>query len=270
MRHPRTGIALLLVTAAGAAAVHAQAPETSAQRASFEVAAIRSNRSAGVATTLRLDPGGRLHVVGAPLPWLIAAAYGDVLGGLRPEQVVGIPNSLQSERYDITAKMAAADASDTAPTFIAMRPFVQALLEDRFGLRTHRERRELPIYALVRSSRDGRLGPGLSRSTIDCSKEQTKCGFKGGPVGRILAEALTSDLLLQLLANASGRIVVDRTGLEGPFAIDLEWSPDQTQPASDKPSIFTAVQEQLGLKLEATRGPVDVLVIDHVERPSLD
>ena len=73
-------------------------------------------------------------------------------------------------------------------------------------------------------------------------------------------------LLMQLLANASGRIVVDRTGLKGPFAIDLEYSQDQT--ASDKPSIFTAVQEQLGLKLDPQRASVDALVIDAVERPS--
>jgi uncharacterized protein (TIGR03435 family) len=73
---------------------------------------------------------------------------------------------------------------------------------------------------------------------------------------------------MQLLATASGRIVVNRTGLQGPFTIDLEYSPDQT--ASDLPSIFTAVQEQLGLKLESSRAPVDVLVIDSVERPTPD
>jgi uncharacterized protein (TIGR03435 family) len=76
------------------------------------------------------------------------------------------------------------------------------------------------------------------------------------------------DLLTQLLGNATDRIVVDRTGLTGGFDIDLEWSPDQT--ASDKPSIFTAVQEQLGLKLESTKGLVDVIVIDHAERPTPD
>jgi uncharacterized protein (TIGR03435 family) len=79
---------------------------------------------------------------------------------------------------------------------------------------------------------------------------------------------LTSDLLMQLLANASGRVVVNHPGLAGPFAVDLEWSQDQS--VSDKPSLFTAVQEQLGLKLESTRGPVDVLVIDKVERPTPD
>ena len=140
-----------------------------------------------------------------------------------------------------------------------MRPLLRSLLEERFTLRTHRDRRELPVYALVRSRPDA-LGSRLAVSTADCSKDDAKCGFQGGPVGRIKADALTSDLLMQLLANASGRIVVDRTGLKGPFTIDLEWSPDQT--ASDKPSIFTAVREQLGLKLESTRSPVDVLVID--------
>jgi len=90
----------------------------------------------------------------------------------------------------------------------------------------------------------------------------------GRTVGSIKADAISMDLLVQLLATAANRIVVDRTGLTGGFAIDLEWSPDQL--ASDKPSIFTAVQEQLGLKLESTRGPADALVIDHVERPTED
>lgn len=86
-------------------------------------------------------------------------------------------------------------------------------------------------------------------------------------MGRIKADAISMDILTQLLA-ASGRIVVDRTDLKGGFDIDLEWSPDQT--ASDKPSIFTAVQEQLGLKLESTKAPVPVIVIDHVEKPTPD
>jgi uncharacterized protein (TIGR03435 family) len=243
----------------------AQEPETPP---SFEVASIKRNTSPGVNTTLAVDPGGRVRVVGATVFWLIAGAYGDAKGGLRPEQVVGAPGWLSSERYDINAKAADADGLGEDATFIRMRPYLQSLLEDRFQLRTHRESRELPIYALVRSGKNDALGPGLSLSTVDCLKEAAKCGISGGPIGRIKAEALTSDLLTQLLGNATGRVVVDRTGLNGPFAVDLEWSPDQS--TSDKPSIFTAVQEQLGLKLEAERGPVDVLVIDHVERPTPD
>jgi uncharacterized protein (TIGR03435 family) len=263
----RVGIVLVLASPV-AAVVLGQARQTSDQKAAFEVASIKRNTSPGVNTTLAVDPGGRVRVVGAPVFWLIAAAYGDAKGGLRPEQVVGGPGWLASERYDINAKAADADALGEGATLIKMRPYLQSLLKDRFQLKTHRESRELPIYALVRSGKNGALGPGLSHSTVDCLKDAAKCGIRGGPVGRIKAEALTSDLLTQLLGNATGRVVVDHTGLEGPFAVDLEWSSDQS--ASDKPSIFTAVQEQLGLKLESTRGPVDVLVIDAVKRPKSD
>jgi uncharacterized protein (TIGR03435 family) len=235
---------------------------------SFEVATIKRNLSVGVNTTQRVDPGGRVRVTGASVSWLIAGAYGDARGALRPEQVVGAPDWLSSERYDINAKAPDAEAIGEDTTFIRMRPFLQSLLEERFSLKVHHEQRPLPIYALVRGRRDGTLGPGLKQVAVDCMKEPLKCGFAGGPISRIKADAISSDLLMQLLANASGRIVVNRTGLDGPFSVDLEYSPDQT--ATDKPSIFTAVQEQLGLKLEATRGPVEVLVIDHVERPTED
>jgi len=261
----RTAIGLLLLIGIDAATAHAQPPQSPEK--SFEVAAVKRNMTVGVETTLRVDPGGRLQAIGAPVLWLIAGAYGDARGALRVEQIVGAPPWLRSERYDITAQTPAL-ASAQAGGFIAARPFLRSLLEDRFQLRTHRDTRELPVYALVRTGKNGELGPGLSRSNVDCEKEAAKCGFGGGPIGRIKADALTSDLLMQLLATASGRIVVDRTGLTGPFVVDLEWSQDQS--VSDKPSIFTAVQEQLGLKLEATRGPVDVLVIDQVERPAPD
>jgi uncharacterized protein (TIGR03435 family) len=236
--------------------------------ATFEVASIKRNTLPGVETTLRVDPGGRLTAVGAPLLWLIAGAYGNAAGALRYEQVVGAPRWLQDERYDVIAQVADAAALGEPATFITMRPSLRALLEDRFKLKTHRESRQRPIYALVRLGKGSGFGPGFARSTVDCSKDQTKCGSGGGPVGHIKAEAVTSDILMQMLAYASGRLVVDRTGLEGPFVVDLEWSQDPA--ASDKPSIFTAVQEQLGLKLESTRGPVDILVIDHVERPTAD
>jgi uncharacterized protein (TIGR03435 family) len=95
----------------------------------------------------------------------------------------------------------------------------------------------------------------------------SKCGYKGAP-GHVIAGWIEIGGLVNLLANTTEHIVVDRTGLQGRFDLDLEWSPDQT--ATDKPSIFAAVQEQLGLKLEADRGPVSVVVIDHVERPTED
>ena len=126
----------------------------------------------------------------------------------------------------------------------------------------------MPIYPLVRARTDGGLGPRFRQSTPGWFQESAKCGFTGGPVGRIKAHAIPMDTLTQLLGSASDRIVVDRTGLTGGFDIDLEWSPAQT--ASDKPSIFTAVKEQLGLKLESTKAAVPVIVIDHVERTTSD
>jgi bla regulator protein BlaR1 len=243
-------------------------PQASSVIPSFEVATIKRNTSALPNSSSRVEPGGRLRVVGMSGLWLLAAAYGNAQGALRPEQIVGAPAWFLSDRYDIAAKTADGDVAREDVTFISLRPFLRSLLEDRFQLKTHRETRQLPIYALVRARKDGRFGPGLTPVDVDCAKEPQKCGFKGGAVSRIQADSISSDLLMQVLAGASGRIVVNRTGIAGPFRVELEYSPDQT--AADKPSIFTAVQEQLGLKLEAARGPVDVVVIDHVERPTED
>ena len=107
----------------------------------FEVATIKRNPAVGVNTTLRIDPGGRVRVTGAPVSWLIEGAYGDARGALRPEQVVNAPGWLSSERYDINAKAADSDAIGEDMTFIRMRPFVQTLLEDRFTLKVHRDTR---------------------------------------------------------------------------------------------------------------------------------
>jgi uncharacterized protein (TIGR03435 family) len=214
---------------------------------------------------MRDEPGGRFQAVNAPVFWLVASAYSESMGGLRPSQIIGAPSWLESEHYDIAAK--ATDAADMS-SFDKTRLLLRSLLEDRFKLSVHREQREMPIYALLRARTDGGLGPRFKQSTPDCFQQSAKCYFTGGPVGRIKADAIPVDILTQLLANASGRVVVDRTGLKGGFEIDLEWSPDQT--ASDKPSIFTAVQEQLGLKLESTKAAVPVIVIDHVERPTPD
>ena len=227
---------------------------------SFEVATIKRNVSLRGEGGMRVESGGRLAAVNVPVFWLIASAYADSFGGLRPEQIIGAPGWLQSEHYDIAAK--AADPSDMS-SFEKTKLLLRALIEDRFKLRTHREQRPMAIYALVRADA---LGPKFRQSTPDCFQASAKCGFGGGPPGRIKSDAITMDLLTQLLGNATDRIVVDRTNLMGGFEIDLEWSPDQT--ATDKPSIFTAVQEQLGLKLESTRAPVDVVVIDHIERPT--
>ena len=158
---------------------------------------------------------------------------------------------------------------------------LRSLLEDRFRLSAHRETRDLPIYALVLARADGRLGPRLRQTTSDyCAKRLEAAGkagdtplAPGGPVcgmrpsvNEITAGALPMNEFARFLALNTGRIVVDRTGLTGVWDFDLKYSPDNApNPDPDRPSIFTALQEQLGLRLQATTGPVEVLVIDRVE-----
>ena len=159
---------------------------------------------------------------------------------------------------------------------------LQALLANRFKLTAKRETRDMPIYALVVSRQDRNVGVGLRPAVVDCAPiegRRSACGITIGN-GSFLARGTT---MAQVVANLSpfvGRTIVDRTGLDGLYDFTLRFAPDggestRVDPgnaanAGDSPSIFTALQEQLGLKLESSRGPVDVLVIDHVERPTPD
>jgi bla regulator protein blaR1 len=249
MSHLRHAVIVLLLTPVSVALLAQDGP-------TFEVATIKRNVSLSGEGGMRVESGRRFVAVNVPVLWLIAMAYSESMGALRPEQIVGAPAWVLSERYDIAATASA--QSDTS-SFPKTRLLLRSLLEDRLTLRTHRDQRSMAMYALVRA---GALGPRFRQSTPDCLQEAAKCGFAGGPAGRIKADAISMDLLTQLLANATNRIVVDRTNLKVGFEIDLEWSPDQT--STDKPSIFAAVKEQLGLKLDATRAPVEVVVAGEI------
>jgi uncharacterized protein (TIGR03435 family) len=199
---------------------------------------------------------------------------------LFPSQIIGGPAWTGSERYDITATIGSELATRPASELTPLQPLLlRSLLEDRFKLKAHWETRNLPRYALVLAREDGRLGPQLHRSSADCSADFSACATTARQGLYASGGTPLSSLSNYLASAVVQQVVVDRTGLEGRFEIRLEWAPDQassvgrgdtaTQPA-DKPAIFTALQEQLGLKLEAERGPVDVVVIDHVERPTQD
>ena len=159
------------------------------------------------------------------------------------------------------------------------------LLADRFKLAVHHESREFPIYAVVIARSDRRLGPQIHPIEIDCAAllngarppeaadNKAACGgFRLLGPGRLTAHAVTLTMLVSLLSNfpAVGRIVVDDTALRGSFDLDLEWTPDQIsqQATGTGASIFTAVQEQLGLKLVPEKTMVKIFVIDHIERPT--
>jgi len=252
-------------------------------RQSFEVASVKPNKSGETTSFLTAKPGGNFAVGNMTLRGLIMYAY-----GIQGFQLVGAPDWVATERFDITAKAAA----NVPPTPIGqLSPealMLRSLLEDRFRLSAHRETRDLPIYALVLARADGRLGPRLRQTTSDyCAKLREAagkpgatpaptgspvCGMRpGGSGNEITAGAVPMNELARLLNVVAARTVVDRTGLNGVWDFDLQWSPPNAPNADpDRPSIFTALPEQLGLRLDATTGPVEVLVIDRVERPIPD
>src|ERR1700733_9370578 len=277
----------------------AQAPDTPV----FEVASVKPNRSGDNRIMIGIQPGGSFRATGAPLRELVGMAYGT------PQPLsafmTGGPRWIDSDRFDIVAK-ANRDwqpGPNGPPPELSL--MLRALLADRFKLKVHNDRKMMPTYTLVLARTDGRLGPRLHVSTTDCAAlmaavrargggppptlpapgERPSCGMRMFP-GSFSGGSATMTQLTNALARFVGRTVVDQTGLTGNYDVDLQWTPDQMPqglrgdpppgapplPVIDPngPSIFTAVQEQLGLKLESTKGSVDVLVIDHVEQPTED
>jgi uncharacterized protein (TIGR03435 family) len=207
---------------------------------------------------------------------------------MQNSRVEGGPDWLDTVRYDITAK-----ASESA-TQDQMLPMVRRLLADRFKLVMHIDARDTPIFALVQARPDGRLGPQLRASSIvDCDAaraEQARgaalaasdgrpiCGGRTRGAGFIIAGAVSMDELARNMSRLVGRAMLNRTGLPGRYDFDLKFTPDAeltAAPAADRPpdappSLFVALEEQLGLKLEPQRAPVDVVVIDSIQRPVED
>ena len=269
----------------------AQAPV--AARPAFEVASIKPNKTGSGPVRIGIQPGGRFTATNVALRDLIRTSY-----QLQNFQIAGGPDWLDNDRFDITAKA----ESDIAPTPLGtigpMQLMMQSLLEDRFKLVAHRETRDMPIYALVLARSDGRLGPKLTASTVDCQAMMTAsvgrgaappppaangrpvCGMRSGP-GQMMGGGFPLSQLASVLSQTVQRTVVNRTGLTGNYDLELAYTPDQIPQGGFRdgagnnidpngPSIFTALQEQLGLKLDSQRGPVEVLVIDKAERPTED
>ena len=177
----------------------------------------------------------------------------------------------------------AAKAADNAP-LTQMLGMVRTLLADRFKLVMHRETREMPVYHLVLARRDGRLGetltpttcvagpPGAPANDTRNAEGRFSCGINRFGAGQVLLTGNTLDALANRLGSipSVGRTVINRTGLDGRFDVELSFTPGLPEPGADAVSVFTAVEEQLGLRLEAARGPVEVLVIDSVDRPLPD
>jgi uncharacterized protein (TIGR03435 family) len=258
--------------------------QPAAPRPEFEVASIKLNKSADRRMMIMPPRGGRFTATNVTMQLVITLAY-----RVKDFQLSGAPAWLNSERYDIEAK------AEADPAFEAALPMLQTLLEDRLQLKFHRESKELPVYALVVAKAgklheaEGECGP--RPNTPPPPPEPGKlpsapCGGFFGFPGRLSGQKVAIPQLLDSLSRFTGRVVLDKTNLTGKYDINLEYTPEQgqfqgppggatppglpTPPPTDPngPSLFTALQEQLGLKLESQKGPVEMLIIDHVERPS--
>jgi uncharacterized protein (TIGR03435 family) len=248
------------------AMMSAQAPHGQA----FEVASIKPNKSTSQPIGLVGGQPGGVTFKNLVLRDLIRRAY-----RLQEYQVLGGPSWISSERFDVLAK------ANGNPSVNEKWAMVRALLAERFKLKAHTESRSLPIFRLLVVRKDGRLGPRLTHSSKPCVEGQIlPCAVMGiSRSGELSARVDTiDDFRRRGLMFILGVTVIDQTGLQGNFDIDLKWTPESpalpfadraaSDSADDRPSIFTALREQLGLKLEPSKGPVQVLVIDSVEHPT--
>ena len=305
-----------VVLAGGVARAIAQAQSTTPAPASFEVASVKPsdpNAGLGIMSMRPLGNSG-FAVSNVPLRLLVRMAY-----GVQDFQIVGGPSWQMSSKFDITAK----GPEGTTQGMPNMLPMMKTLLADRFKLKTHTETREMPIYAMVVARSDGSLGRDIKPSTSDCSnatadaqkraEEIIKGGAsefmakiaKGETIPCTMMPAINPSnpsagfglrgngqpmsALTQMLAQVTGRTVLDKTGLAGLYDWELRFDPtvlmallpqfginvpalpaNATAAFADSPSLMTALQEQLGLKLDSQRGPVEVLVIDSAEMPQPD
>jgi uncharacterized protein (TIGR03435 family) len=216
----------------------------------------------------QLEPGGSMRMKNVTLRLLVTYAW-----DIRDHQLAGGPAWLDTEHYDILAKPES-EIPQTPAGRQLQKLMVQALLRDRFGFGYHRETKELPIYELVVAKN----GPKLADSAPGTQNQLMMSR------GKLEAKSMKTGNLADALSSRLGRTVVDKTGLTGDYDFTLEWAPDMGEnggpkgmPAdapkeapqvADGPSLFTALQEQLGLKLESAKGPVEILVIDRAAKPS--
>jgi uncharacterized protein (TIGR03435 family) len=284
----RAGVSALIVFGIAAASpFHAQSPSQGTAASppdyKFEVASIKPTKSTALVVGGSAPDDGYIRT-NIPLIEFIREAY-----GLLPEpeeddgRISGAPNWLEKEKYDIEARMdsSVADAlKKLSPPDrrIARQHMLQALLADRFNLIIHREYKDVPVYMLVVAKNGSKLHEAKPGDTY-ANGIKSPDGTLGGPgrlifgvvrgQGQVTGQGVTLARFVVALTDELGRPVLDKTGLTGIYDIALKWNQDDdSHQESGGPSLFTAIQEQLGLKVESGKGPIEIIVIDHIERPS--
>jgi uncharacterized protein (TIGR03435 family) len=233
----------------------------------FQVATIKASKPD---ETLRIQiVGHRFSTTGTSMIDILKYAY-----GVHASQITSGPEWIRTEKFDLLAD----PETEQRPTSDVMKKMVQQLVAERFQFSFHRDRKELPVYAIV----PGKTEPRLTKSKHDDPNVIPAVGF--APSGRLSAQNATlADFATFLQRYVLDRPVVDETGITGRYDVDLKWTPDespsggtgsggtgrsQPEDAGGPPGLYTAFQEQLGLKLNATKAVVEVFVVDHVEHPS--
>lgn len=252
-----------------------------AQKPSFEVATVKPNMS-GTEGGSAGPRGSGFFAKNMTLRNLLMYAYSPPNGQLLPAQIIGGPNWLQTDRFDIDAKPEGAGV----PPIEQMKIMVQSLLEDRFHLKAHRDTRDLPVYDLVLTARGPKLSedqtpPDPRQGFISFASPGQKLGalprgamrmITGPSSTTLIGAAVAVSKIMTLLQSSSDRVIVDKTGFSGLIDVHLEFSQELATAApgtdpSPLPSLFTAIQE-LGLKLDSAKAPLEVIVIDSVQKPS--
>jgi uncharacterized protein (TIGR03435 family) len=243
----------------------------------FDAVSIKANKSGDLHMTMRPSRGGRLNATNVPLRNLIVWAY-----MVRDFQISGEPSWVDSERFDV------ATTSEANPRYDVLQPTLetmfQGVLADRFKLTSHRATKELPVYSLVVAKNGPKIHPVDEEGCPEVPPADNPCRFlRPTKFGQLTGKKAPMFILALLLSSMTGRTVVNKTDLKGSYDYTLDWTkyqqppqvppggeatPVPLDPASVGIAISTALEEQLGLKLESGKGPVEILVIDHVERPS--
>lgn len=235
---------------------------TTFSQPAFDVASVKPADPSSHGISLSGDPS-RLAIRNVTIKFLIGLAY-----NVKDFQILGGPRLLDSERYDIEAtyRVNSPERRDRRLTFVTIqadpqvRLMLQALLVDRYHLAIRHETKELPVYSL----NIAKNGPKLRESTAPEDLQNMRVDL-----GQVKSNRMSMEQLAGVLSRLLGMPIVDKTGLTAYYDFSLKWSPEETSAdTTPAPSIFTAIQETLGLRLVSAREPVDVLVIDHLEKPT--
>jgi uncharacterized protein (TIGR03435 family) len=250
----------VLLFVSGSVALSAQGPAPPPAAPRFEVASVRPNTGSDLSIPFEPHPPDGFRVINNPLESLIRSAY-----QVQPFRVIGMPGWANSERFDISARAARPIADSER------RLMLRSLLADRFRLNARFESREQTVYVMTALRPDRSLGPGL-RPRPDCATTPcSSAGTSSRVAGVIRVRSITLDRLAEgPLSLLLEQVVRNETGIQGAFDAELSFRPDTAPPDDSRPAFFTAVEEQFGLKLTRERRPVDVLVIESLERPTPD